>query len=783
MKKYLLILCALMLTAVGASAQDEQETWEGVYLMNAHTSEYLSRGYNWGTRADVDYYGIPVNIVADEDGLYTIQFVDNSLYMGDTGWAYADCSEESGRVVHYTIEPYSESGVTGYRFKCEEATTESGGDCYLYLNENNTENGDVNEPLVANNGHEGTLNGDPQNYTDILQTVWQIQDEAAHTAQKAAFVASQKAAIATLVGATDLDTYIASKVANDVTRLVVDPGFNSAAINGTSGWIGSYTHTENQNNGSFSSGTTNGFESWNGCIQLQQTIEGLPEGVYKIDLQGFFRQATNIICYSYKDYDMSTAFIDANGYEINLKPWASEASINEGSDGSQASHYAPNSKDASYTACVTGYANELYTYVGSDGQLVITIDNQGYAFDEWMYLRGMALTYYGDEIEDDSEYKTGDEVTVTVDDEEITYTVVSDNLFVNGGFNNGMIGWTAGGYTTDAFPSDFDVESTGGLNDGAYLVASSAGAANAKTPSQAVAVTSGKTYLFIGYTSGKTPDSSNLRYSALFEMENATTEASHTEGETTYSNTIIELEWGADAGETSSTWTQTIGVFEATTDYVGMRMGWSGGSYDGFQLYQIAESEDIDWDMTDAEWGTLILPFEADVPEGLTLYAGDALTVSDSELTVDEEKAAASIAANTPYLVSGTAGTYSFNGAPANTEDSYTVGMLTGTLVDMTQDDFTIDSGQYVLQNHDGEGLAFYPITSASEGVTLDAYHCYLIPGVTLNAVKLPGMATAIEAVESDLIANDAIYDLSGRRVAKAVKGVYIMNGKKVLVK
>ncbi len=194
--------------------------------------------------------------------------------------------------------------------------------------------------------------------------------------------------------------------------------------------------------------------------------------------------------------------------------------------------------------------------------------------------------------------------------------------------------------------------------------------------------------------------------------------------------------------------------------------------------------ETIEWEMTAAGWGTLILPFDAEVPDGLTLYAGDALTLDSEGTTITAGDASESIEANTPYLVSGSAATYEFTGTPTNTADSYSLGLLVGTLVDLSQAEGTLstDGSQYVLQNHDDEGLAFYPITSESTGVELDAHHCYLT-GVTGAALRLPGMATAIEAVESDVIANDAIYDLSGRRVSKAVKGVYIQNGKKVLVK
>ena len=44
------------------------------------------------------------------------------------------------------------------------------------------------------------------------------------------------------------------------------------------------------------------------------------------------------------------------------------------------------------------------------------------------------------------------------------------------------------------------------------------------------------------------------------------------------------------------------------------------------------------------------------------------------------------------------------------------------------------------------------------------------------------GQTTGVESIEVNAD-NQVIYDLSGRRVAKAGKGLYIINGKKVLVK
>lgn len=69
-------------------------------------------------------------------------------------------------------------------------------------------------------------------------------------------------------------------------------------------------------------------------------------------------------------------------------------------------------------------------------------------------------------------------------------------------------------------------------------------------------------------------------------------------------------------------------------------------------------------------------------------------------------------------------------------------------------------------------------------GATIDAFHAYLNvkdpAGVAFNG----STPTAINGVAADKTVNTAVYDLSGRRVyGKLSKGLYIMNGKKVVVK
>lgn len=83
----------------------------------------------------------------------------------------------------------------------------------------------------------------------------------------------------------------------------------------------------------------------------------------------------------------------------------------------------------------------------------------------------------------------------------------------------------------------------------------------------------------------------------------------------------------------------------------------------------------------------------------------------------------------------------------------------------------------------DDKGL----IHKGGERATIAAFHAYL--NVTGSAAPAAiafndSTPTAINGVAADKVANTAVYDLSGRRVyGKLQKGLYIMNGKKVVVK
>ena len=93
-----------------------------------------------------------------------------------------------------------------------------------------------------------------------------------------------------------------------------------------------------------------------------------------------------------------------------------------------------------------------------------------------------------------------------------------------------------------------------------------------------------------------------------------------------------------------------------------------------------------------------------------------------------------------------------------------------------------VDAGIYVLMD-EAEGIGFYQTEKA---FTVGANTAYL-PAIAMPEarafISLDGEeATGIAEVKG-IAAEQQVYDLQGRRVAQPVKGLYIVNGRKVVVK
>ena len=87
----------------------------------------------------------------------------------------------------------------------------------------------------------------------------------------------------------------------------------------------------------------------------------------------------------------------------------------------------------------------------------------------------------------------------------------------------------------------------------------------------------------------------------------------------------------------------------------------------------------------------------------------------------------------------------------------------------------------YRLGYNSTDGVAFYPyaVASAPAGVI----YLELPSGARALTFEFDDNTTAIEAVKTQKIANGEYFNLAGQRVAQPTKGLYIVNGKKVIIK
>jgi len=113
----------------------------------------------------------------------------------------------------------------------------------------------------------------------------------------------------------------------------------------------------------------------------------------------------------------------------------------------------------------------------------------------------------------------------------------------------------------------------------------------------------------------------------------------------------------------------------------------------------------------------------------------------------------------------------------ASTADKVNDNALIGVLKETT----IAQSGIYVLMDGD-KGVGFYK--TSKTGFKLGAHTAY-IGSSAIGARTFIALdeATAIDGIAAEKVGNGEIYNLQGQRVMKAQKGLYIVNGKKVVMK
>lgn len=194
--------------------------------------------------------------------------------------------------------------------------------------------------------------------------------------------------------------------------------------------------------------------------------------------------------------------------------------------------------------------------------------------------------------------------------------------------------------------------------------------------------------------------------------------------------------------------------------------------------------------ISEYEWGTFFVNAPFEMPEGVEGYIA---TVENNKMKlVDTYKAGDIVPANTPLLLNGAEGTYSYSyvksdaAAPAG---NYLRGMLTkGNIKAESAGSYyyyKLTTGTDPNTANYGK-IGFY--WGEQNGGVFKINHnnrAYLVLPQSISPAKgyaFEGETDGVANIETET-ADSAIYNLAGQRVGKSYRGIVVKNGKKFIVK
>ena len=187
------------------------------------------------------------------------------------------------------------------------------------------------------------------------------------------------------------------------------------------------------------------------------------------------------------------------------------------------------------------------------------------------------------------------------------------------------------------------------------------------------------------------------------------------------------------------------------------------------ELFPGAKKLNIPLTVSSAGYATFTPAMDVKLPENVKAYTAK---LSDSKTSVNLT-AITEIPAGTPVIIEAAENDYSLEvlqsaAAVSNNDLLVSDGTITG------------DGTVYVLAN-EGDKVGFFKLES---GVTLPVGKAYQkIAGESSREfIAINNEATAIKSVETAKV-DGAIYNLAGQQVKNAQKGIFIINGKKVVLK
>jgi hypothetical protein len=179
---------------------------------------------------------------------------------------------------------------------------------------------------------------------------------------------------------------------------------------------------------------------------------------------------------------------------------------------------------------------------------------------------------------------------------------------------------------------------------------------------------------------------------------------------------------------------------------------------------------------TDEYWMTFYnLYYNFQVPATTQIFkaALTGSTLALTELTTDKI-----VKAGKPVILKSTTGPISLTLTSTASSNDFSGNDLKGVSNDAGLSGATDDI--YVLNKKAGTGVGFYKLATSK---TLGVGKAYLQTTSGSNFFGMDEETTGLKSIDNGQWIMDNYYDLSGRKVANPKKGLYIVNGKKIIIK
>ena len=505
-----------------------------------------------------------------------------------------------------------------------------------------------------------------------------------------------------------------------------------------------------------------------------------PEDSYDASLFGSFTEPTltttpNGLTVSYSSSDTDVAIVDAESGEVTMKAEGStEITATFAGDETY------NGGSASYTLNVTDSrtASEL---IFAEDSYNAEVDGSFDAPELGTDPKNIDVTYSSSNTDVATVNAETGAVTIIAKGTTTITATFAGNAEYKGSSASYTLTVTKPQSAGTVFYESFDkCEGTGGRDD-TYAGSVGSGTINYDNNGWAAATKSGGAKECVKFGTGS--DNGILTTPTITIYGNATLTFSAAGWGDTKTNTLAVTATNATLdGDTDITlengeWTDyTVNITEATgavtITFTGKR---------GFIDDVLVELPEYTRSVTAGNYGTVCVPFAASVT-GADIFTVSGKKTEGGELQcITLEPVAGDLTAGVGYIFQATGSELKLTPKNGTTVAAVTTGAIKGTYEEDAAPDNT-----YILSNNKiyGTGETGYGNLSANRAY-IDLTNVDEVGGEAKGRMLYVGGATAIESIEADkAVVNKGIYyNMAGQRIAAPTKGLYIVNGKKVIIK